>query len=67
MKKNPFIEILIYISIIFIMFCMQVNAEEMSVHFLDVGQGLSICIESDGETLIYATLCVWLSGHTMLW
>lgn len=26
---------------------------EMKVHFLDVGQGLSILVQSDGQTMIY--------------
>lgn len=29
------------------------NAREMKIHFLDVGQGLSILVESDGHFLLY--------------
>ena len=29
------------------------EAGEMKVHFLDVGQGLSILVQSDGQTMIY--------------
>lgn len=31
----------------------QTNAGEMKVHFLDVGQGLSILVQSEGKTMIY--------------
>lgn len=31
----------------------QNNAGEMKVHFLDVGQGLSILVQSEGKTMIY--------------
>lgn len=31
----------------------QTAAGDMTVHFLDVGQGLSILVQSEGETLIY--------------
>ena len=30
----------------------QTNAGEMKVHFLDVGQGLSILVQSEGKTRI---------------
>ena len=42
--------------LLFLMFLLSgfgVTAAEMKVHFLDVGQGLSILVQTDGKNLLY--------------
>lgn len=46
------IKVFLYSLLLIIILSITVGADDMSVHFLDVGQGLAICVESDGQTLI---------------
>ena len=53
MKKKRGILTWLLLTLMLLVGSVTANADEMKVHFLDVGQGLSILVQCDGQNMIY--------------